>query len=150
VVSIFPCANGTPLRSEIHVIVVGHGPSVLTGRGSLIDSFDVVVRLKRGVTTPQEHWGSRTDFICARSPRFDHGRFPFWLTEISFGSAVKPTTGLCAVLEAKRRLDPHTITVIGFDRLMHPEVPDPPHTWLAHDKWAEHRLLVSLGVKELE
>jgi hypothetical protein len=32
---------------------------------------------------------------------------------------------------------------------MHPEKDDPPNTWLIHDKWAEHELLKTLGVKEL-
>lgn len=62
---------------------------------------------------------------------------------------MKPTTGLCAVLEAIERLQPAEIRVIGFDRLMHPEFEDPPHTWLAHDKWAEHAMLRDLGVREL-
>lgn len=61
----------------------------------------------------------------------------------------KQTTGLCAVLEARRRLNPKEIFVIGFDRLMHPERDDPPNTWLAHNKWAEHEVLKKLGVREL-
>ena len=106
-----------------------------------------VLRLKRGLleTHDRSHWGSRTDFLCARSPKFDHGHFPFWLLD----SSNKYTTGLCAVLEAKRRLDPKEIFVIGFDRLMHPERDDGPHPWLAHDKWAEHEILKKIGVREL-
>jgi hypothetical protein len=98
------------------------------------------------------HWGSRTDYLCARSSRFDHGLYPFWLLRDSYDeyqSIKKPTTGLCAVLEVRERLHPERIFVVGFDRLMHPEKDDPPNTWLIHDKWAEHELLKTLGVKEL-
>lgn len=106
-----------------------------------------VVRLKRGLleTHDRKHWGSRTDVLCACSLRFNHGQHPFWL----LSNPHKWTTGLCAVLEAKRRLNPKEIFVIGFDRLMHPEREDPPHTWLGHDKWAEHEILKQLGVREL-
>jgi hypothetical protein len=115
----------------------------------VIDSYDVVVRLKRGLleTYDRKHWGTRTDYLCACSPRFDSGKHPFWLIEQS--GLPKLTTGTAAVLEAHKRLAPAEIAVIGFDRLMHPERIDPPNTWLAHDKWAEHALLVKLGVKEL-
>lgn len=115
----------------------------------MIDTF-TVVRLKRGLVDNYDplHWGSRTDYLCARSPRFDQGKYPFWLSNKSYGG-MKATTGLCAVLEAVDRLKPAQIRVIGFDRLMHPEREDPPHTWLAHDKWAEYQLLRDLGVKEL-
>lgn len=130
----------------LRVIVVGHGPSIHSGLGSVIDTM-TVLRLKRGLleTHDRSHWGSRTDFLCARSPKFDHGYFPFWLLD----SQNKYTTGLCAVLEAKRRLDPKEIFVIGFDRLMHPERDDGPHPWLAHDKWVEHEMLKKIGVREL-
>jgi hypothetical protein len=135
------------------VIVVGHGPSIYSGLGSVIDSH-IVVRLKRGLTEYHDphHWGSRTDYLCARSPRFDHGRYPFWLLKETYANQNtlrKPTTGLCAVLEVLERFPQAQVFVIGFDRLMHPEVPDPPHTWLAHDKWAEHELMMKLGVKEI-
>jgi hypothetical protein len=128
------------------VVIVGHGPSVLTGRGSVIDSM-TVVRLKHGNIPDPVHWGSRTDYLCACSRRFDHGKHPFWLVEQT--GLPKLTTGTAAVLEAKRRLSPDEIFVIGFDRVMHPDRPDPRHTWLAHDKWAEHRLMMELGVREL-
>lgn len=112
----------------------------------MIDSM-TVVRLKRGLIPDPTHWGSRTDYLCACSRRFDQGKYPFWLVEQS--GLPKLTTGTAAVLEAKRRLAPDEIYVIGFDRVMHPEKPDPPNTWIAHDKWAEHELLKQLGVKEL-
>lgn len=139
---------------ELHVVVVGHGPSIYSGLGAVIDTTDVVVRLKDGLkgSYDRRHWGSRTDYLCARSARFDNGRWPFWLLRDryeQYPSRSKPTTGLCAVLEVIERLRPEEISVIGFDRLMNPETPDPPHTWLAHDKHAEHSLLKSLGVKEL-
>jgi hypothetical protein len=108
----------------------------------------IVVRLKRGLITDPTRQGSRTDYLCARSSRFDMGKHQFWLSSYSYGGK-KPTTGICAVFEAMTRLKPAEIFVIGFDRLMHPEREDPPHTWLAHDKHAEHALLKQWGVKEL-
>jgi hypothetical protein len=113
-----------------------------------------VVRLKRGLLDTHErlHWGSRTDALCARFARYDLGMVPFWLLKDrydAYRSDKKPTTGLCAVLECIERLRPERISVIGFDRLMNPEWEDPPNTWLAHDKFAEHELLMSLGVEEL-
>jgi hypothetical protein len=107
-----------------------------------------VVRLKHGNILDPVHWGSRTDYLCARSHRFDLGLHPFWLSSYSYGGK-KPTTGLSAVFEAYTRLKPSELFVTGFDRLMHPERADPPHTWLAHDKWAEHEILKKLGVREL-
>lgn len=145
-----PEQRGQRQGGELHVVVVGHGPSVLSGLGSVIDSM-TVVRMKQGLTDPV-HRGTRTDYLCARSPRFDLGRHLFWLLKERYSeyqSTSKPTTGLCAVLEVIERLKPDQIHVIGFDRLMHPDRPDPPNTWLAHDKWAEHELLKSLGVVEL-
>jgi len=131
------------------IVIVGHGPSILCGLGDLIDSH-TVVRLKRGLleTHDRRHWGSRTDYLCARSRRFDHGQFPFWLSDYEYGGA-KPTTGLSAVAEARARCPTEEIAVIGFDRLMHPESPDSSNTWLAHDKWAEHELLKTWGIREL-
>lgn len=105
-----------------------------------------VVRLKHGTIPDPVHWGSRTDFICARSPRFK----PDWLwdTRRDTQFTKKPTTGLCAVLMAFEH-GATQVSVIGFDRLMHPEREDPPHTWLAHDKHAEHALLKAWDVREL-
>lgn len=114
------------------------------------------MRLKRGLlkTHDQNHWGTRTDYLCARSSRYDHGRAPFWLLKDRYDEYVcagkKPTTGLCAVLETMARLAPTEIALIGFDRLLHPDDPDPPHTWLAHDKWAEHECLMSLPVRIID
>jgi hypothetical protein len=110
----------------------------------VIDAHDVIVRLKRGLveTYDPTHWGRRTDYLCARSPRFDHGMFPFWLV-----SGVKYSTGYCAVLETIKRLAPDEIYLIGFDWLLHPDRDS--GDWLAHSKWVEHELLKRLGVKEL-
>lgn len=130
---------------RLRVVIVGHGPSIQSGLGAVIDSM-IVVRLKHGTTPDPVHWGSRTDYLCG-SARFDLGLYPFWLVEQD--GLPKLTTGTAAVLEAQLRLKPQQIYVIGFDRVMHPDRPDPPHTWLAHDKWAEHQILKSMGVKEL-
>ena len=136
------------------IVIVGHGPSIHSGLGSVIDSH-TVVRLKDGRKPhyDSKHWGTRTDYLCARLPRYDRGRFPFWHLRASYDlyqapEGKKPTTGLCAVLEAIER-GFTDIAVIGFDRLMRPDDPDPLHTWLAHDKWAEHALIKKLGVKDL-
>ena len=131
------------------MVIVGHGPSIFRGLGARIDAHPVV-RLKRGLleTHDRSCWGSRTDFICARSPRFDHGRFQFWLSEYEYGGS-KPTTGLSAVAEARKRFPDEELAVIGFDRLLRPWEPDPPDTWLIHDKWAEHELLRQWSVREL-
>jgi hypothetical protein len=118
----------------------------------VIDTY-TVVRLKRGLleTHDKAHWGSRTDYLCARSPRFDHGIFPFWLAKQRYDAyaGMKPTTGLCAVLECIERIAPTELALIGFDRLLRPHVPDDKPEWLGHDKFAEHALLKSLGVREL-
>jgi hypothetical protein len=112
-----------------------------------------VVRLKRGLleTHDRQHWGTRTDYLCARSSRYDHGHFPFWLAKERYDaySKAKPTTGLCAVFEVMERLNSQIISVIGFDRILRPGLPDEKPEWLAHDKWAEHEILKSLGVQEL-
>jgi hypothetical protein len=109
----------------------------------VIDSH-IVVRLKRGLldSSDPQHWGRRTDYLCARSPRFDHGKHPFWLYE-----GQKYSTGYCAVLETMRRLAPTEIYLIGFDRLLHPQRDE--GDWLGHSKWIEHELLKQLPVKEL-
>jgi hypothetical protein len=113
----------------------------------VIDTM-TVLRLKRGLveTYDPKDWGSRTDYLCARSTRFDHGLFPFWLLSDPKGFSGKPTTGLCAVAEAISR-GYTDIYLIGFDRVLHPERPG---EWLAHDKWAEHRYLKSLPARITE
>jgi hypothetical protein len=144
-----PEQRGQLKGGQRSVVIVGSGPSVLSGLGPVIDSM-TVVRLKQGLTDPV-HRGVRTDYLCARSSRYDMGKHPFWLLKDAYPeyTGKKPTTGLCAVLEVIERLKPDRIYVSGFDRLMHPDRPDPPNTWLAHDKWAEHKLLMTLGVREL-
>jgi hypothetical protein len=129
------------------VVIIGHGPSIHSGLGAVIDTM-TVVRLKRGLLDSHDrrHWGSRTDYLCACSNRFDNRMFPFWLVRNEEGK--KETTGLLAVREAHAR-GYRSIWVIGFDKLLRPWEPDPPNTWLAHDKFAEHEALMALGVKEL-
>ncbi len=123
------------------MVIVGHGPSVYQGLGSVIDSM-IVVRLKHGQIPDPVHFGSRTDYLCARSPKFDHGKHPFWLYEGS-----KYSTGYCAVVETLARLAPQEIYLIGFDWLLHPGHHE--GDWLGHSKWVEHELLKTLPVKEL-
>lgn len=142
------------------IVIVGHGPSVLCGLGDLIDTH-TVIRLKSGLLTEhaREHWGTRTDYLCARSHSFDHGLFPFWLFDspkwreyFAHFSQKKPTTGLCAVFCAIDQLAPKEIGLIGFDRVLNPE-----HGSLCkwngsssihmHDARAEYACLHSLGLQ---
>jgi hypothetical protein len=68
----------------------------------------------------------------------------------------KPSTGLKAVFCAVEFLNPPEIQLIGFDRVLHPDVLSskwfhpPGRYWYAHDAGAEHRCLMSLGVKITE
>jgi hypothetical protein len=137
------------------IVIVGHGPSILSGLGDLIDSH-TVIRLKRGLleTYDRRHWGSRTDYLCARSFRFDHGHHPFWLFDsrkwcdyFAHFSGKKPTTGLCAVFCAIDRLAPNGIGLIGFDRVLRP---DEISGRYLHDGRAEYACLHSLGVNIID
>lgn len=143
------------------IVIVGHGPSVLSGLGALIDTHPVV-RLKRGLLDgyDRSHWGSRTDYLCARSPSFDKGQHPFWLFDspewceyYARYSDRKPSTGLCALFMAVEKLKPDCIGLIGFDRMLNPDdaksrkwnEPKARSLW-GHDQRAEHDCLHSLGV----
>lgn len=55
-------------------IIVGHGPSLyMTAEGKDIDSYDVVIRLKRSadLLSHPEIFGSRTDIVCASLPLYE-------------------------------------------------------------------------------
>jgi hypothetical protein len=135
----------------------------------VIDSFPVV-RLKRGLNSETgepkrdpHHWGKRTDYLCARSNVYDMGAVPFWHftgdVETRWGryyrqfSDRKPTTGLCAVFCAIERLDPRSIGLIGFDRMLNPHREtvkwweSTERQWPGHDMFAELSCLLSLGVQ---
>lgn len=146
------------------IVIVGHGPSVLSGLGSVIDSH-TVVRLKQGLTKqhPPQHFGTRTDFLCARSLVFDRGEFPFWHFAddkrwLAYFASFepkrkKPSTGLCAVFCAIDKLDPKEIAFIGFDSLLNPDMT--PTKWdcngpWAHDMHAENACLNSLGIEVID
>ncbi len=158
------------------LVIVGHGPSILCGLGSVIDS-NTVIRLKQGLGTkppsPAVHFGTRTDYLCARSLiyRHEHDPTPFWhfsdespegqywnryYKEFSPRIKIKPSTGLCAVFCAIDRLKPNTIGMIGFDRIFNPD-DHTTHKWYkkgkdaqwfgwGHDAHAEQRCLMSLDV----
>ena len=135
------------------IVIVGHGPSVLSGLGAVIDSH-TVVRLKKAPTKPAEHYGKRTDYLCARSLIFDTGQVPFWLFPddsrwIEYFARFhprrrKPSTGLCAVFSAIDRLDAKEIALIGFDAILN------QLDLAGHDTRAEHECLHSLGVKIID
>ena len=68
----------------------------------------------------------------------------------------KPSTGLKAVFCALEFLKPAEIGLLGFDRILRPEVPTskwwhtPGKYLYGHDAGAEHRCLMSLGVNIVE
>jgi hypothetical protein len=94
----------------------------------VIDGYETVVRLKSAPVDPAEHFGTRTDVICARSHLFAKPGVPFWYWHAvedkwlpkyrKFGQA-KPSTGLCAIFCALEYLKPKEIALIGFDQLLH-------------------------------
>lgn len=159
------------------IVIVGHGPSVLTGLGAVIDSC-TVVRVKRGFIGDKEHWGSRTDYLCSRGIRDTeaHPSVPFWYFHESrpwakkwidyyewfnpripteWGDVVtKPSHGLCAAFAAVEYLDPEALAFIGCDRILRPD----ETTWkwnsgptcFPHDWHAEHKALHSLGIRIID
>jgi hypothetical protein len=153
------------------LVIVGHGPSILSGLGSVIDSH-TVVRLKQGLTNQQrkdsKNWGTRTDYISARCPGFEQpgvGYWHFndpvkWVTYYRQFTRRKPSTGLCAVFCAIDHLNPSDIAVIGFDRILRPH-DECTGKWHeprrfskfgggAHDQQIEHECLHSLGVRIID
>lgn len=144
-------------------MIVGHGPSVLSGLGAVIDSYETVVRLKAAPIEPAEHFGTRTDIISARSHLYARHDVPFWYWHAvedkwlpvyrKFGQA-KPSTGLCAIFCALEYLKPREIALIGFDQLLHGRTGKyndkgrPGFT--AHEGIPEMRCLQSLPVKIID
>lgn len=135
----------------------------------MIDGYETVVRLKDGLvkSQPREHFGTRTDVICARSHLHEKPGITFW----HFAGEVekkwagyyagygkhKPSTGLSAVFCAIEYLTPSSIALIGFDRLLRPE-DDTTGKWYqkpikvpfgigSHDAHAEAACLRSLPVQ---
>lgn len=160
------------------IVVVGHGPSILSGLGSVINSC-TVIRLKKGLIPKKqaEHFGSRTDYICGTHPTCENAA-PYWHFPPkgaagawqnkwhdyfrSFKPGVpykpwqpKPSTGLCAVFCAMEYLKPTELALIGCDRLLQPEKYSAK--WDAvgpqcqpHDWHAENRALYGLGIKIID
>jgi hypothetical protein len=142
----------------------------------VIDSHKTVIRLKHGLiaSQPIEHFGTRTDVICARSHIYERPEFDFWLFPAlpdplaekwlkhywEFGPKTKngkPSVGLCAVFLAMEYLKPKSISLIGFDRVLNPD-DDSSGKWFqkpyrnkfgtgSHDQDAEGRCLRALPVK---
>ncbi len=127
----------------------------------MIDSYKTVVRLKGGFKDPPEHFGTRTDVICARSHLFEIPGAAFWYCAgdiedrlkrcLSKWSYAKPSTGLCAIYCAVEFLKPESIALIGFDLLLHGKpgkYNDMRRTgFSAHDARAEGECLRSLPVR---
>jgi hypothetical protein len=134
------------------IVVVGHGPSV-SNLGAVIDSH-TVVRLKGGLRGDPKDWGTRTDYLCARSLVFDLGKFSFWHFSdesrwLDYFAKFrprrrKPSTGLCAVFCAIDRLAPKEIGLIGFDAIFN------KLELAGHDTRAEHECLHSLGINIID
>lgn len=154
------------------IVIVGHGPSILTGLGAVIDEC-TVVRLKHGRMGEKRHWGTRTDYLCGRSPRHTEGLpgVPFWhfgdygwvekwlnyfhsfspRFSTDFGDITpKPSHGLCAAFAVMEYLRPTELAFIGCDRLLRPG--DETWKWntgptcFPHDWEAENRILHGLGI----
>jgi hypothetical protein len=148
--------------------IVGHGPSLLLRLGAVIDTC-TVVRLKFGLPkdADPEVWGTRTDYLCARShlhqssgPFWIFNDPPKWIAYYRKFSRKKPSTGLCAVFCAIDHLNPPEIAVIGYDRLLNPAdqksgkwnkpvIPGAFGTG-SHDQRAEHACLMSLPVRIID
>jgi hypothetical protein len=152
------------------IVIVGHGPSILSGMGSVIDSH-TVVRLKDGLIPKRhdpKHWGTRTDYLAARSGIYRKEGIPYWHFHdesaqgqkwlkyfATFKPKIwKPSIGLTAVFMAIDHLDAKEIALIGFDRIlkqddMHSAKWDrpgkPKHAW-GHCQRAERECLDSLGI----
>lgn len=157
------------------MVIVGHGASILRRpMGAVIDSARVVVRLKDAPRLDPQHWGTRTDVICARRPHWlgatlredvdywlfdspsiagpvyaDVKRWEAWYRDFS---TRKPSTGLCAVMCAVELLRPKNLAVVGFDAVTsgkqsHGGKWTGTGPWLAHDAEAEKRALHALGVE---
>jgi hypothetical protein len=142
----------------------------------VIDSHKTVIRLKAGLVPSQlpEHFGTRTDVICARSHLFERPGVKFWLFPAlpdpvaekwlkhywEFGPKTKggkPSVGLCAIFLAMEYLKPKSISLIGFDRVLNP-LDDTSGKWNqrpfknrfgtgSHDQDAEGRCVRALPVK---
>lgn len=121
-----------------------------------------VVRLKEGLRPdqPKEHFGTRTDYRCARSlvysPDWHFADPPHWMRFYRQYSDKKPSTGLCAVFCAIDALNPQSIAVIGFDRVVNPQnvsrkwyERDAPQMW-DHDQTAENKALNALGIEIID
>ena len=143
------------------IVIVGHGPSILSGLGSVIDTA-TVIRLKHGRAGLPVHWGTRTDFICGRALWYAKPPVPFW----HFGSQreerwmafyrkfsnQKPSHGLCATFCAIDELKPEEIHYIGCDSMLDPAITfrkwSSPHIWAnPHDWRAEREALNNLDIK---
>lgn len=166
------------------LVVVGHGPSIL-GRnlGSWLDT-QTVVRLKYAERPTTQDWGVRTDYVCASTPSFWTDKKPegfpecqkwvlsekkqpkgdwlegskewFQVYQRFWPNYHKPSTGLKAIFCAIEFLGVQEIGLIGFDRILRPDVltskwHHPPGKYsYGHDAHAENRCLHGLGVKIVE
>jgi hypothetical protein len=139
------------------VVIVGRSPSSEQGGlGSVIDSFDTVIRLKRAETDPVNR-GMKTDVIFSRTPAHRREGVEFWFHPECMRLGVyewnllqpmiiqtKPSTGMCAILSTLYILKPLAIALVGFDFMLHPE------TLPGHDMHKEHELLKRLPCRFID
>lgn len=142
------------------IVIVGHGPSVRNhALGSVIDSFETVIRLKTAATDPV-HRGMKTDIICSRSAHHEQPGIVFWLYPDcvspewalywkKHGRHPKPSTGASAIFCAAELLQPKSISLLGFDHVLHPNPKHPNHTW-GHDSPGEHAAVMGLGIELID
>ena len=154
------------------VVVVGHGPSALSGLGAIVDSL-TVVRCK-GEPGPDlaAHMGSRTDYMVLRRERAYAGPGVRWeLPHIppewaDYWAACKPRAnvlkvshGLGAALLTVSKLAPERIYLYGCDRLLgnletgkyFDTKPDAwKETLTCHDWPAEQRAIQGLGIPVID
>lgn len=137
------------------LIIVGHGPSTALAPDDLIDSHKVC-RLRRA---PMK-CGKRTDIVCSTKGEHKQKKREFWFineggplaalcreTLAPFNPKVrKPSTGLSACIVAKHK--GYDVYVIGFDYTLDPTKCEDHKRW-AHDLWAEHACIQTLGVKSV-
>lgn len=116
----------------MNVCIVGHGPSlILANKGELIDSHDVVVRLKGSTKVlGTQDYGSRVDHLCASTEVmgtfFDVPAGSFWgypkKGDYAFDSAVRAIMDLGAPVMIPLKLCNHWNEVFRGMGGSHPNV----------------------------
>lgn len=140
------------------IVIVGHGPSIVGKRlGPWLDA-QTVVRLKECPRPNAEDWGTRIDYSCGSSRRWEIPGVPFllcpqkWLDYFhGFNPTYKPSTGLLALF-CVYEMGHREIGLAGFDNILRPHIKgltkwyNEPHKYAGcHDYESEHRAALGLG-----